>query len=75
MPHLNPVQAQWVTLAFVIAMTAIVIGYDILAIRSWGVDASISRVVRRLFGASPTLFAVVVFWLGLLIGHIWLPTE
>jgi hypothetical protein len=75
MPNLTPVQAQWMTLAFVIVVTVMVIGYDIVAIRTWGVDASISRVMRRLFGASPTLFAAIVFWLGLLVGHIWLPTE
>jgi hypothetical protein len=73
--NLTPVQAQWLTLAFVIAVTALVIGYDVLAIRSWGVEASISRVLRRLFGSSPTLFVAMVFWLGILVGHIWLPTE
>jgi hypothetical protein len=75
MLNLTPVQAQWLTLAFVIAVTALVIGYDVMAIRSWGVEASISRVMRRLFGASPTLFVALVFWLGILVGHIWLPTE
>ncbi len=49
MPNLTTVQAQWLTLAFVLATTAMVIGYDVLAIRSWGVEASISRVMRRLF--------------------------
>lgn len=75
MLNLTPAQAQWLTLAFVIVATAMVIGYDVLAIRAWGVEASISRVVRRLFGASPTLFVAAVFWLGILVGHIWLPTE
>ncbi len=73
--NLTPVQAQWVTLAFVMAVTALAIGYDVLAIRAWGVEASISRVMRRLFDASPTFFVAVVFWLGILVGHIWLPTE
>lgn len=75
MLNLTPVQAQWLTLAFVIAVTVLVIGYDVLAIRSWGVEASISRVMRRMFGASPTFFVALVFWLGILVGHIWLPTE
>lgn len=73
--NLTPVQAQWLTLAFVVAMTALAIGYDVVAIRSWGVEASISRVMRRLFGANPTFFVALVFWLGILVGHIWLPTE
>ncbi len=72
---MSDVQRQWITLGFVIAMTALVIGYDLLAIRAWGVEASISRVMRRLFAVHPTLFAALVFWLGVLVGHIWLPSE
>lgn len=75
MPNLTPLQAQWLTFIFVLAATALVVGYDILAIRAWGVDASISRVVRRIFGFSPTVFVAFVFWLGILVGHIWLPAE
>jgi hypothetical protein len=75
MPNLTPVQAQWLTLVFVLAVTAIVIGYDVIAIRAWGVEASISRVLRGLFGGCPTLAVALVFWLGILVGHIWLPTE
>jgi hypothetical protein len=72
---MTTVQAQWLTLAFVIAATVLAISYDVWVIRNWGVEASISRVMRRLFGTSPTLFVAVVFWLGILVGHIWLPTE
>ncbi len=75
MLNLTPVQAQWLTLAFVLTVTVLVIGYDVLAIRTWGVEASISRVLRRLFGACPALAVALVFWLGILVGHIWLPTE
>lgn len=75
MPNLTPVQAQWLTLAFVLTATILVIGYDVIAIRTWGVEASISRVLRRLFGGCPTLAVALVFWLGILVGHIWLPTE
>lgn len=75
MLNLTPIQAQWLTLAFVLAVTAMVIGYDVIAIRMWGVEASISRVFRQIFGVCPTLFVALVFWLGILVGHIWLPTE
>jgi Na+/H+ antiporter NhaD/arsenite permease-like protein len=75
MLNLTPVQAQWLTLAFVLTVTVLVIGYDVMAIHNWGVDASISRVLRRLFGACPALAVSLVFWLGILVGHIWLPTE
>lgn len=73
--RLTPVEAQWLTLAVVLLATALVVGYDVLAIRAWGVDASISRVLRGLFGRCPTLGVALVFWLGVLVGHIWLPTE
>lgn len=72
---MTTVQAQWLTLGFMLGVTALVIGYDVLAIRAWGVEVSISRVMRQLFGACPTLFVALVFWLGILVGHIWLPTE
>lgn len=75
MSNLTPSQAQWLTLAFVLAVTFVVISYDVLAIRAWGVEASISRVLHRLFNVYPTLFVALVFWLGLLVGHIGLPTE
>lgn len=75
MPNLSPVQAQWLTLALLIIASVAAIVYDVVAIQAWGVDASISRVMRRLFAISPTLFAAFVFWLGILVGHIWLPTE
>jgi hypothetical protein len=68
-------KSQWYTLGFVIVVTVLVIGYDVAAIQAWGFQASISRVMRRLFGVCPTLFMAVVFWLGILVGHIWLPTE
>jgi hypothetical protein len=73
--NLTPNQAQWLTLGFVIAMSAIVIGYDVLIIRAYGVDASISRVLRRLFATSPVFWAAFVFWLGVMVGHFGLPSE
>ena len=75
MSNLSSIQAQWLTLALVVGLTALFVGYDILAIRAWGVEASISRVLRRLFVFYPTLFVAFIFWLGILVGHIGLPTE
>jgi len=75
MPSLTPNQAQWLTLAVVLSITVLVVGYDFMAIHAYGFDASISRVARRLFSRCPTLFVAIVFWLGVLVGHIWLPTE
>jgi hypothetical protein len=67
-------QAQWLTLAFLLAVSAAVIGYDVLIIRAAGPDASVSRVLGRLLEL-PSAFVVFVFWLGVLVGHVWLPAR
>jgi hypothetical protein len=67
-------QAQWLTLAFLLATTAIVILYDFAIIRLAGPDASISRVLGRLLEL-PSAFVVFVFWLGVLVGHVWFPAR
>lgn len=75
LPNLTPNAAQWLTLAVVVAVTISVLGYDIAVIRAYGAEASISRVMRRLFASHPTLFVAVVFWIGVLVGHVLLPAE
>lgn len=72
---MTPLQAQWLTLAVVVVLTAAVVGYDLAIIVAHGPDASISRVLARLFGRWPILLAVVLFWLGVLVGHLWLPVR
>ena len=67
-------QAQWLTLAFLFAVSAAVVGYDLLIIRAAGPDASVSRVLGRLLEL-PSAFVVFVFWLGVLVGHVWLPAR
>ena len=67
-------QAQLLTLFFLAALTASVVGYDLLIIRAAGPDASISRVLGRLLEL-PSAFVVFVFWLGVLVGHVWLPAR
>jgi hypothetical protein len=72
---LTTVQAQWLTLAFVAGVTVLVVGFDVWVTLRFGPDASISRVFARLFGRCPTAAAAAVFWLGVLVGHIWLPSH
>jgi len=68
-------RAQWITLVVILLTTLLVIGYDVAIIRQCGMNASISRVLRSLFASCPTLFVAVVFWLGVLVGHVFLPVE
>jgi hypothetical protein len=72
---MTTVQAQWLTLVFLLAVFVLIIGYDLLIIRACGPDASISRVVGRFLARWPQAAIVLLFWLGLLIGHVWLPAE
>jgi hypothetical protein len=72
---MSPSQAQWLTLGFLLLITALVLGYDLAVIRYSGADASISRVIGHILRRNPTLLLAVVFWLGVLIGHLWLPSE
>jgi len=72
MPGMRP---QWITLGVILLTTVLVIGYDVWAIRQYGTHASISHVLRSLFSSCPSLFVATVFWLGILIGHIFLPCE
>jgi hypothetical protein len=72
---MTAVQAQWLTLAFVALTTLCVLAFDIWITLRYGPDASISRVLCRLFERWPSVFVAVVFWLGLLIGHVWLPAR
>jgi hypothetical protein len=67
-------QAQWLTLIFLLSVTVLVVGYDVLIIRAGGPDASISRVLGRLLQL-PSAFVVFVFWLGVLVGHVWIPSR
>ncbi len=66
---------QLITLFFLLLVTGLIVGYDVIVIQRYGVDASISRVCRRLAGRYPVLLIAVVFWLGVLVGHVYLPVE
>jgi hypothetical protein len=72
---MTPSESQWLTLAVCLLLTAAALGYDVAAIWAWGPDASISRVLGRLLARHPTALLALVFWLGLLIGHVWLPAS
>jgi hypothetical protein len=67
--------AQWLTLAFLALVTALVVAYDVFVIASYGPDVSISRVLSRLCGRWPSIGLALVFWIGVLVGHVWLPAR
>jgi hypothetical protein len=67
-------QAQALTAALLVVLSILVIAYDVLIIRAAGPEASISRVLGRLLEL-PSAFLVFVFWLGVLVGHVWIPAR
>jgi hypothetical protein len=69
------IEAQWLTLAVIIGVTAAVLSYDAWVIRWYGPDASISRVVAHLGARWPVLLPVLAFALGVMVGHVILPAE
>ncbi len=69
---MTELQRQWCTFAFIMVITFVVIAYDIAVIHHWGVNCSISRVFRKVFTSHPVAFAAWIFWLGVLVGHVWL---
>jgi hypothetical protein len=68
-------QARWLTVAFLAAWTAVAISYDVVIVTRYGPEASISRVLGWLLARWPVVGVAVVFWLGLLFGHVWLPSR
>ncbi len=67
--------AQYLTLAFLVAITSLVIAYDVLALRAWGPDATISRVMAATCRRWPILYPVLWFAIGVFCGHVGLPAE
>ncbi len=72
---MNSSQAQAMTLAFIVAVTLIVVAYDIGAYRFWGQRATISCVMQVVFRRVPILYPVFWISLGILIGHLRFPCE
>jgi len=64
--------AQWVTIGFLVFLAAEVVAYDALAWHLWGVDATISRVCLRISTDWPVVSVIVVFAIGIIIGHVFL---
>jgi hypothetical protein len=67
--------AQWLTLTLIAIVMAVIVWYDVWVAIVYGPNATISRVLKRLFDGTPILYPV--FWLavGVLIGHLGLPTQ
>lgn len=72
---MNPNQIQWVTVGFMTMTAMSIIGYDLMIWRVFGVEATVSRVWLRAHQAYPVISLVMVFALGVLVGHFFLPQD
>jgi hypothetical protein len=61
-----------VTACFLVAVIVLVIAYDLLALWTWGADATISRVLGHLGRRWPVFPYLVAFSMGALFGHLFL---
>lgn len=69
------VREQWLTLIILIGIVLEVILIDICLAKTYGVNATFSRVLSLLFDKYPISLPVVVFAVGVLIGHVLLPAH
>lgn len=67
------VEARQLTAAYIAAIVALTILYDVWVITKFGPDASISRVCGLAFNAYPLTFAWFLIGLGLYVGHVHIP--
>jgi hypothetical protein len=72
---MDNVQRQWVTLGLMILFAAAIIASDVWLMKAHGVRATYSMVTADLLDRYPVALVVVVFGLGVLIGHILLPVS
>jgi hypothetical protein len=66
-------QSEFVVLAILIALAAVLIAADVQLYQHHGAPHTISRVVRRWIDRYPSVFLGLVFAAGVFIGHCWLP--
>lgn len=64
---------QWITLVFLVLMTGLVVAYDVAINRFVGEHATISRVMLRCSLDHPLVTPVIIFAVGITIGHILFP--
>jgi hypothetical protein len=65
-------QPNHVTAFFILAVIGLIIAYDLLALGTWGAEATISRVLRHLAQRWALFPYLVAFGMGALFGHLFL---
>lgn len=68
-------KGQWITLVLMVAVALFLIASDVWLMSNRGVNATYSRVSAHFLDQYPVALVVVVFALGVLIGHVLLPAH
>ena len=68
-------KGQWITLCLMITFALSIIASDVWLMSSRGANATYSRVTASLLDQYPIALAVVIFAIGVLVGHILLPAH
>jgi hypothetical protein len=63
-------QTQWLTVALAGLVTAATLVLDALLWSLFGAEATFSRVFRLMFDRWPVVAALVLVWVGILVGHL-----
>jgi hypothetical protein len=64
---------QRLTLLVLIAATALVLAYNVAAYSGSGLEPTVCKTLRDGFGRYPSVLLALVFWLGVWIGHAFVP--
>lgn len=67
---MTTIEQQWFTLTLAMLITAAILVLDALLWASFGPDGTFSRAFGWLFRRWPVTAALVIFWVGLLVGHL-----
>lgn len=68
-------KGQWITLCLMLAFALSIIASDVWLMSSRGANATYSRVTATLLDQYPVALVVVVFAIGVLVGHVLLPAN
>jgi hypothetical protein len=71
--RLDPQTAEWLVLAFLVAVVAVTVALDVWLYSFHGASCTISHVVRRWIERYPSVLLAVVFGSGIFLGHVFFP--
>lgn len=72
---MDEIRRQWLTLGLMVVIALFTIASDVWLMKTYGVNASYSRVTGHMFDQYPIVMAVTLIAIGCLIGHVLMPAH